>query len=277
MKQIKINDNITISNNNKIAFIAGPCQLESLDHSRKICEFLKNLCDTLNIDLIFKGSFDKANRSSSKGKRGLGIEESMRIFEEIKKEFQCPVLTDVHKEEQCELVAKYVDILQIPAFLCRQTDLLHAALKHGNCVNVKKGQFLAPWDVKGIINKAESFVENPKLLLTERGNSFGYNNLVVDMRSLKIIGDTEYPVIIDATHAVQQPGYLSGLSSGGDRRFAPVIARAAVASCKIAAVFCEIHNDPDNAPSDGPNMLNFEMTEKLLKELKLIDEIIKAF
>lgn len=267
-------DNIKISNNLPFVFIAGPCQIESLEHSLKICDFLMNLCFKLNIPFIFKSSFDKANRTSEKGKRGIGVDESIKVFEVLKKEFNCKILTDIHNEKQCEIFGNIVDVLQIPAFLCRQTDLIKAAFEFGKVVNIKKGQFLAPWDMTGVISKVQSFNLHNNLLLTERGNSFGYNNLVVDMKSLDIMSKMNYPVIIDATHAVQQPGGM-GSKSGGNREFAPNIAKASIASCKIAGVFCEVHEDPDNAPSDGPNMLNFQMTEGLLSVLKKLDQITK--
>ena len=270
---IIVNENVKFSNNLPFVFIAGPCQIESEEHSLKVCDFLVNLTSKLGIPFVFKSSFDKANRTSIKGKRGIGLDKSLSIFEKIKKEFNCPVLTDIHLPEQCEKIAPYVDILQIPAFLCRQTDLLEASAKTGKVVNVKKGQFSSPDGMSKIVEKLEYF-GNKNVLLTERGTSFGYNNLVVDMRGLDIMAKTGKPVIIDATHSVQMPGGL-GDSTGGDRKMAPILARASIASRPIAGVFCEVHNDPDNAPSDGPNMLNFEMTEKLLPQLKEIDMLMK--
>lgn len=273
MKTIKLK-NFQISNNLPFVFIAGPCQIESLEHSRMVCSFLSELCNKLEINFIFKSSFDKANRTSIKGQRGIGIEKSIEIFHKIKEEFNCPILTDIHNESHCKILGNVVDVLQIPAFLCRQTDLIEAACKYGKIVNIKKGQFLAPWDMNNVIKKAEHF-ENENLMITERGSCFGYNNLVVDMTGVNIMAKYEYPVIIDATHAVQKPGGLNN-SSGGSRDLAPVIAKAAIASTPIAGVFCEVHNDPDNAPSDGPNMLNFKMTEDLLKTLKKLDKITKS-
>ncbi len=272
MKDIYLK-NFKISNESPFVFIAGPCQIESLEHSRKVCGFLVNLCNKLDIPFVFKSSFDKANRTSLKGKRGIGLEKSIEIFQKIKEEFDCPILTDIHNEEQCKKIGQYVDVLQVPAFLCRQTDLIEAAAKYGKIVNIKKGQFLAPWDMKNVAQKAVDF-GNENIMITERGSSFGYNRLVVDITSLPIMREYKFPLIIDATHAVQQPGGL-GLCSGGNRELAPIIARAAIASSKIAGVFCEVHEDPDNAPSDGPNMLNFQMTENLLKILKELDQISK--
>ena len=255
-----------------LSLIAGPCQMESRDHAFMMAGRLKEICDRLGIGLVYKSSFDKANRTSLKGKRGLGLEKSLQVFADIRKELGLPVLTDVHENGQCAEVATVVDVLQIPAFLCRQTDLLIAAAKTGRVVNVKKGQFLAPWDMKNVLEK---IVEsgNPNVLLTERGASFGYNTLVSDMRSLPIMAETGAPVIFDATHSVQQPGG-QGASSGGDRRMVPVLARAAVA-VGVAGVFIETHEDPDNAPSDGPNMVPLDRLEALLKTLMALDKVAK--
>jgi 2-dehydro-3-deoxyphosphooctonate aldolase (KDO 8-P synthase) len=255
-----------------LSLIAGPCQMESRDHAFMMAGRLREICQRLGIGLVYKSSFDKANRTSLKGKRGLGLEKSLAVFADIRKEFGLPVLTDVHENGQCAEVATVVDILQIPAFLCRQTDLLIAAAKTGRVVNVKKGQFLAPWDMKNVLEK---IVEsgNPNVLLTERGASFGYNTLVSDMRSLPIMAETGAPVIFDATHSVQQPGG-QGASSGGDRRMVPVLARAAVA-VGVAGVFIETHEDPDNAPSDGPNMVPLDRLEALLKTLMALDKVAK--
>lgn len=271
MKTIKV-QNIEISNDKPLTLIAGPCQMESRDHAFEMCGAIKEITDKLGMSFIYKSSFDKANRTSLKGKRGMGLEKSLPVFEDIKAEFGVPVLTDIHSEAQCEEVGLVCDVLQIPAFLCRQTDLLIAAAKTGRVINVKKGQFLAPWDMKNVAAKiAES--GNDNILLTERGASFGYNTLVSDMRSLPIMAQTGYPVIYDATHSVQQPGGLGG-SSGGDRTMVPVLARAAVA-VGVAGVFMEVHQDPDNAPSDGPNMLKLQDLEDVLSTLKELDKIVK--
>ena len=256
-----------------LALIAGPCQMESRDHAFMMAGRLKEICQRLGIGLVYKSSFDKANRTSLKGRRGMGLEKSLAVFADIGKELGLPVLTDVHENAQCAEVASVVDILQIPAFLCRQTDLLIAAARTGRVVNVKKGQFLAPWDLKNVLEKV---VEsgNPNVLLTERGASFGYNTLVSDMRALPIMAETGAPVIFDATHSVQQPGG-QGASSGGDRRMVPVLARAAVA-VGVAGVFIETHEDPDNAPSDGPNMVPLDRLEGLLRTLMAIDKVAKS-
>lgn len=264
--------NLKIASNLPFALIAGPCQMESREHALEVCGRLKEITDSLNIPFVFKTSFDKANRSSISGKRGIGLAGALPVFEEVKKIYGCPVLTDVHEREQCAEVASVVDVLQIPAFLCRQTDLLVAAAATGRVVNVKKGQFLAPWDAKNIVDKLEaSGCKN--ILLTERGSSFGYNTLVVDMRSLPIMANTGWPVVFDATHAVQQPGGLGG-ASGGQREFVPTLARAAVA-VGVAALFMETHPDPDNAPSDGPCMMRLDDMESTLAQLKELDAIIK--
>lgn len=266
---------IQFANDLPFVFIGGPCQVESEEHALMMADFLVNLTAKLGIPYVFKASFDKANRTSINAKRGIGLKRSISVFEKIKKEFGCPITTDVHLPEHCEAVKDVVDILQIPAFLCRQTDLLEAAAKTGKAINVKKGQFLSPDGMTKIVEKIEYF-GNKNIILTERGTTFGYNNLVVDMRGLETMARTQKPVIIDATHSVQAPGGL-GNSTGGDRMMAPILARAAIASRPIAGVFCEVHNDPDNAFSDGPNSLTFEMTEILLKQLKEIDAVVKSF
>lgn len=263
---------IKIANNLPFALIAGPCQLEGRDHAFDICGALKELCLKLGVPYVFKASFDKANRTSLKGKRGLGLEASLSIFRDIRKEFGVPVITDVHLPDQCAEVAQAVDILQIPAFLCRQTDLLLAAGEAGKPINVKKGQFLAPWDMKNVAEKIAS-TGNRDIMLCERGASFGYNTLVSDMRALPIMKETGYPVVFDATHSVQQPGG-KGTSSGGDRTMVPVLARAAVA-VGVAAVFMETHQDPDNAPSDGPNMVKLADMPGVLETLKAFDVLVK--
>ncbi len=273
MRTINLGD-IKISNNLPFVFIAGPCQIESVEHSLMIASKVKEMCDKLRIGYIFKGSFDKANRSSIGGKRGIEFEESIKAFIAIKEKLGIPVLTDIHKEEHCKTLADYVDIIQVPAFLCRQTDLLEAAAKSGKIVNIKKGQFLAPQDVNNIVAKMDHF-GNQNVMLTERGATFGYNNLVSDMRSLYIMSQTGCPIIFDATHSVQQPGGL-GNASGGDRKFVSILARAAIAATPIAGIFAEVHQDPDNAPSDGPCMLRLDTVEKFLTTLKQIDDISKS-
>jgi 2-dehydro-3-deoxyphosphooctonate aldolase (KDO 8-P synthase) len=265
--------NISIGNDQPFALIAGPCQLESRQHALEVSHALVEMCGKLGIGLIYKTSFDKANRTSVNTARGLGLKESLPIMAEVREKWGCAVLTDVHEKEQCAPVAEAVDVLQIPAFLCRQTDLLIAAGETGRAINVKKGQFLAPWDMKNVASKIAS-TGNEKILLTERGASFGYNTLVTDMRGLPIMAQTGYPVVIDATHSVQQPGG-QGIVSGGDRRMAPVIARGAVA-IGVAAVFMETHPDPDHAPSDGPNMIRLKDMPGVLKTLLEIDRIAKA-
>ena len=247
--------NLTLGNDRPLALIAGPCALESRAHALEMSHALVELTSRLGIGLIYKTSFDKANRTSLSSVRGLGLEESLPILAEVRETYGCPVVTDVHEKEQCAPVAEAVDVLQIPAFLCRQTDLLLAAGETGRAVNVKKGQFLAPWDMKNVAAKLAS-TGNQNIMLCERGASFGYNTLVSDMRSLPILAVTGYPVVFDATHSVQQPGG-QGTTSGGERRFVPVLARAAVA-VGVAAVFMETHQDPDHAPSDGPNMVHLE-------------------
>ena len=265
----------TFGNNLKLSLIAGPCVLESHSHARKMVEKLLNINEKLNVNFTYKTSFDKANRTSLSGVRGLGLDESLKIFSELKNEYKIKILTDVHTEEQCSLVSEYVDIIQIPAFLCRQTDLLISAAKTNKVINVKKGQFLAPWDMKNVVKKVESS-DNTNILITERGTSFGYNTLISDMRSLDIMKDElSYPIIFDATHSVQSPGG-QGDKSGGDRKFVPTLAKAAV-SAGIAGVFIETHDDPDNAPSDGPNMLHIDDLEKLVSKLLEIDNIVKEY
>ena len=263
---------LIISNTTPFTLIAGPCQLENEKHAINVAIKLKEITQKLNIGLIYKTSFDKANRTSLKGKRGAGLEKSLPIFDKIRKDVEIPVLTDVHTIEQCEIVSKHVDVLQIPAFLCRQTDLLVAAAKTGKIINVKKGQFLAPWDMVNVIKKIEDS-GNKNILVTERGASFGYNTLVSDMRSLPIMAKNGYPVVFDATHSVQQPGGM-GDKSGGQREFIEYLARAAIA-VGVAAVFIETHPDPDNAPSDGPNMVPLSKMSSLLNQLVEIDKIIK--
>jgi 2-dehydro-3-deoxyphosphooctonate aldolase (KDO 8-P synthase) len=265
--------NVKIGNDLPLVLIAGPCQVESRDHTMFMAESLIKITNKLGMPLIYKSSYDKANRTAISGQRGAGLVATMPIFDEIRTELGVPVLTDVHTEEQCEVVAPHVDVLQIPAFLCRQTDLLLAAAKTGKVVNIKKGQFLAPWDMKNVVDKMD-YAGNPNVILTERGASFGYNTLVNDMRALPILAETGCPVVFDATHSVQQPGG-QGKSSGGDRSFVPPLARAAVA-VGVAGVFMETHQDPDNAPSDGPNMVKLEDMEDLLVILKEFDKIAKA-
>jgi len=273
MKNHKVKcGNFEISNNNPFTLIAGPCQLEDEKHALKISTELKNITNDLKINLIYKTSFDKANRTSLKGKRGMGLEKSLPIFDKIRKELNIPILTDVHTAEQCSTLADHVDVLQIPAFLCRQTDLLIAAAKTGKVINVKKGQFLAPWDMENVIKKIEES-GNKNILITERGASFGYNTLVSDMRSLPIMAKYGFPIVFDATHSVQQPGGM-GEKSGGQREFVPYLARAAIA-VGVGAIFMETHEDPDNAPSDGPNMVPLHEIKDLLKKLKEIDNLIK--
>ena len=272
MKSIKVGSYI-IANNRPFALLAGPCVLESRDHAFKMCEAIKAVTDRLGIDLIYKTSFDKANRTSVKAERGMGLDAALKIFQEIKREFGVPVVTDVHLPDQCATVAEAVDVLQIPAFLCRQTDLLLAAGETGKAINVKKGQFLAPWDMKNVAAKIAS-TGNENIMLCERGVSFGYNTLVNDMRALPQMAETGYPVVFDATHSVQQPGG-KGTSTGGDRAMVPYVARAAVATGCVAALFMEIHDDPDHAPSDGPNMLRLEEMETILGPLMEIDRIAK--
>ncbi len=264
---------LSVGNDCPLTVIAGPCQLESADHAQMIAGRLKEACDAAGAQYIFKASYDKANRTSVSGRRGLGIDEGLRVLSGVRDAIGVPVLTDVHTEAQCAPVADAVDVLQIPAFLCRQTDLLLAAGKTGAAINVKKGQFLAPWDMDNVVAKVES-TGNRRILLTERGTSFGYNTLVADMRALPRMAQTGYPVVMDATHSVQQPGGQGG-SSGGQREFAPVMARAAV-SLGVAAVFIETHEDPDKAPSDGPNMIHLHQMPDLIETLMAFDRLAKA-
>lgn len=266
---------ISFSNELPFVLIAGPCQLESLDHTLDLAGKIVEITTKLNIPYVFKASFDKANRTSIASVRGVGLQKALEIFTEVKKQFACPIITDVHEPDQCAIVAEVVDMLQIPAFLCRQTDLVVAAAKTGKPLNIKKGQFLAPWDMKNVVTKADQS-GNTNVLVTERGVSFGYNTLVVDMRSLPIMAEqTGCPVVIDATHSVQQPGG-QGTSTGGQREFAPVLARAAVA-VGVAGVFIETHQDPDKSPSDGPNMIPLAELEDVLKSLKAIDQLVKGY
>lgn len=265
--------NVRFGNALPLALIAGPCQMESREHAMMMAERLKALSERLGIGLVFKTSFDKANRTSLSGKRGMGLEAALPVFAEIRQDVGLPVLTDVHTAEQCATVAEVVDVLQIPAFLCRQTDLLVAAARTGRVVNVKKGQFLAPWDMRNVAAKVTGS-GNPNVLLTERGASFGYNMLVSDMRALPIMAETGAPVIFDATHSVQQPGG-QGASSGGDRAMVPPLSRAA-AAVGVAGIFIETHDDPDSAPSDGPNMVPLGEMEALVGRLMAIDAVVKA-
>jgi 2-dehydro-3-deoxyphosphooctonate aldolase (KDO 8-P synthase) len=272
MREMKVNEKVILSNKRPFVLISGPCQMEDRDHTLKMAESLVRLTQDLGIPFIYKTSFDKANRTSITGKRGIGLKASLPIFEEIKKTFGCPVITDVHKESDIEEVKDVVDVLQIPAFLCRQTDLLEAAAKTGKPINIKKGQFLAPQDAKNITAKFESF-GNTNISLTERGVSFGYNNLVVDMRSFLVMKETGFPIIIDATHATQSPGGLGG-ASGGNREHAPYIANASLTT-GIAGVFAEVHDNPDNAPSDGPCMIKLSSFKEILKRMKAVDDLVK--
>jgi 2-dehydro-3-deoxyphosphooctonate aldolase (KDO 8-P synthase) len=270
-KTIELAD-FSISNESPFFLIAGPCAMESRDHAFFMCEKILEITQKLGIPLVYKSSFDKANRTSLNAERGIGLQEALSVFSDIKKQFNVPVITDVHLPDQCAVVAEVVDVLQIPAFLCRQTDLLLAAGETGRIINVKKGQFLAPWDMKNVAAKIAS-TGNDKIMLCERGASFGYNTLVSDMRALPIMAETGYPVVFDATHSVQQPGGLGG-KTGGDRKMVPPLARAAIA-VGVAGVFMEVHQDPDNAPSDGPNMVILTHLEKILSDMLAIDKIIK--
>ncbi len=263
---------VTFANDRPIALFAGPCQMESRAHALEMATALKEICGRLGIGLVYKTSFDKANRTSLSGKRGMGLDAALPVFAEIRESLELPCVTDVHEPAQCAPVAEVVDVLQIPAFLCRQTDLLIAAAMTGRVVKVKKGQFLAPWDMKNVVAKITGS-GNAQVLVTERGVSFGYNTLVVDMRSLPIMAETGAPVIFDATHSVQQPGG-QGTASGGDRRFVPVLARSAVA-VGVAGLFIETHQDPDRAPSDGPNMVPLNELERLLADLIELDRVVK--
>ena len=273
MKNVTVNCNgIKISNKDKICLIAGPCQLETEQHALDMAGKISEISKKYDIGFIYKTSFDKANRTSLKSKRGAGLEKSLPVFDKIKKQLNVPILTDIHNVEQCSVVANHVDVLQIPAFLCRQTDLLVAAAKTNKIINVKKGQFLAPWDISNVVRKI-SDTGNSNILITERGASFGYNTLVSDMRSIPIMAQTGYPIVFDATHSVQQPGGM-GDKSGGERKFVSHLSRAAVA-VGIAAVFIETHQDPDNAPSDGPNMVPLNEMDSLVNKLLEIDKLIK--
>ncbi|WP_343564716.1 3-deoxy-8-phosphooctulonate synthase [Kiloniella sp. b19] len=266
--------NVTFGNDLPFVLIAGPCQMESREHAFEMAEALNEICTDLSIPLIYKSSFDKANRTSLKAERGIGLEKALEVFSDIKARFGCPVITDVHSPEQCAAVAEVVDILQIPAFLCRQTDLVVAAAKTGAALNIKKGQFLAPWDMKNVADKALNS-GNDRVMLCERGASFGYNTLVSDMRCLPTMAEqTGCPVVFDATHSVQQPGGQGG-STGGQREFVPVLSRAAVA-VGVAGLFMETHDDPDNAPSDGPNMVPVKKMKELLAILVELDRLTKA-
>ncbi|MBB4064903.1 3-deoxy-8-phosphooctulonate synthase [Gellertiella hungarica] len=281
-KPVKNNESVSVgegagrvifSNRAPMALIAGPCQMESRDHAFDVAGRLAEICRTAGIGLVYKSSFDKANRTSLSAERGIGLEKAMEVFADLKKEFGFPVITDIHTEEQCALVAPTVDMLQIPAFLCRQTDLLIAAAKTGRAINIKKGQFLAPWDMKNVLAKINGS-GNPNALLCERGASFGYNTLVSDMRALPIMAAMGAPVIFDATHSVQQPGGQGG-SSGGQREFVETLARAAVA-VGVAGLFIETHENPDRAPSDGPNMVPLDQMARLIDRLMAFDAIAKA-
>jgi 2-dehydro-3-deoxyphosphooctonate aldolase (KDO 8-P synthase) len=269
--QVRVGD-VLFANDAPISVLAGPCQMESRAHALDMAAALAEVSKSLGFGLVFKASFDKANRTSLSGKRGIGLDAALPVFAEIRERYGLPVVTDVHEIAQCSAVAEVVDVLQIPAFLCRQTDLLIAAAKTGRVVKIKKGQFLAPWDMKNVVAKVTGS-GNPNVLVTERGSSFGYNTLVVDMRALPQMAETGAPVIFDATHAVQQPGG-QGTSSGGDRRFVPVLARAAVAA-GVAGLFIETHEDPDRAPSDGPNMVPLKDFGALIAELQAIDRVVK--
>lgn len=272
MKHVSVAD-LTIGNDRPLTVIAGPCQIESVDQGHEIAGRLQEACAAFGAQYIFKASYDKANRTSLSGQRGMGIDAGLNALQSVKDTFGVPVLTDVHNEAQCAIAAEVANVLQIPAFLCRQTDMLLAAGNSGAVVNIKKGQFLAPWEMPNIVAKVES-TGNERILLTERGTSFGYNTLVADMRSLPQMAQTGYPVVMDATHSVQQPGGKGG-SSGGQREFAPVMARAAVA-IGSAAVFIETHPDPDTAPSDGPNMIYLDRMPQLIDTLMQFDRLAKA-
>ncbi|MBA2127697.1 3-deoxy-8-phosphooctulonate synthase [Hyphomicrobium methylovorum] len=264
---------VLFANDAPIAVLAGPCQMESREHALEMAAALAEISQKLGIGLVYKSSFDKANRTSLSGRRGIGLKAALPVFAEIRERYDLPIVTDIHETAQCAPVAEVADVLQIPAFLCRQTDLLIAAAETGRVIKIKKGQFLAPWDMKNVVAKVTGS-GNPNVLVTERGSSFGYNTLVVDMRSLPQMAETGAPVIFDATHAVQQPGG-QGTSSGGDRRFVPVLARAAVAA-GVAGLFIETHQDPDHAPSDGPNMVPLKNFAGLIAELQAIDNVVKG-
>lgn len=265
--------NIKIANNLPFTLVAGPCQIETLDHALFVAGAIQKITHKLNIPFIYKSSYDKANRSSVHSKRGAGLEQGLEILQKVKDKLGCPILTDVHNEQQCPLAAEVADVLQIPAFMCRQTDLLRAAAETGKVVKVKKGQFLAPWDMKNVYEKLKAF-DAKGIILTDRGTCFGYNTLISDMRGLPIMAETGAPVFFDATHSVQQPGGL-GTSSGGQRQYVELLARCAL-SAGVAGLFIETHQDPDNAPSDGPNMLELDKLEQILSNLKRYDEITKS-
>jgi 2-dehydro-3-deoxyphosphooctonate aldolase (KDO 8-P synthase) len=269
---IKIN-NFNVSNDLPFFLIAGPCSIESKDHAIDHAGKINEICKQLNLNFVYKSSFDKANRSSSLSSRGVGIDQGLKILYDVKKTFGIPLITDVHESYQCKDVANVVDIIQIPAFLCRQTDLLYAAAETNKIINVKKGQFLAPWDMKNVLNKIVDYGNN-QVLLTERGTSFGYNTLVSDMRAIPQMSEFGYPIIFDATHSVQQPGGM-GTTSGGQREFVPVLARAAI-SIGVSGLFVEVHENPDDAPSDGPNMLKISELSALLSKLIQLDKLVKT-
>ena len=269
---IKIN-NFNVSNDLPFFLIAGPCSIESKDHAIEHAGKINEICKQLNLNFVYKSSFDKANRSSSLSSRGVGIDQGLKILSDVKKTFGIPLITDVHESYQCKDVANVVDIIQIPAFLCRQTDLLYAAAETNKIINVKKGQFLAPWDMKNVLNKIVDYGNN-QVLLTERGTSFGYNTLVSDMRAIPQMSQFGYPIIFDATHSVQQPGGM-GITSGGQREFVPVLARAAI-SIGVSGLFVEVHENPDDAPSDGPNMLKISELSALLSKLIQLDKLVKT-
>lgn len=271
---VKITDTITMGNNLPFVLVAGPCVIESRDHALRMAEALKNLTEKAGIPFIYKSSYDKANRLSAQSERGIGVEAGLEILDEIKTTFGVPILTDVHDEQQCAIAAQYVDVLQTPALLCRQTDFLKAAAKTGKPINVKKGQFLAPWDMKNVAKKMESF-GNTNIILCERGVSFGYNQLVSDFRALEIMGETGYPVMFDATHSVQQPGG-AGATTSGERKFAPLLIRAALAT-GVASIFMEVHNDPNKAPSDGPNMIPLDYLPSILSHMRDLDLMTKEY
>lgn len=270
-RKVKV-DNLEFCNSLPFILISGPCQIEGREHALKVCSKIDEISKKTNIKFVYKSSFDKANRSSHESQRGVGLKKGLEILAEIKERFNCPVLTDVHESSQCKEVSKYVDIIQIPAFLCRQTDLLIAASKTNCTVNVKKGQFLSPWEMKNVVSKLKS-TGNEKILVTERGTMFGYNNLVNDMRSLPILKETGFPVIFDATHSVQLPGTL-GKSSGGQRKYVETLSKAAITT-GISSVFIETHDEPSIAPSDGPNMVALNDLSNLLSKLKLFDNLTK--
>jgi len=269
---IKIN-NFNVSNDLPFFLIEGPCSIESKDHAIDHAGKINEICKQLNLNFVYKSSFDKANRSSSLSSRGVGIDQGLKILSDVKKTFGIPLITDVHESYQCKDVANVVDIIQIPAFLCRQTDLLYAAAETNKIINVKKGQFLAPWDMKNVLNKIVDYGNN-QVLLTERGTSFGYNTLVSDMRAIPQMSQFGYPIIFDATHSVQQPGGM-GTTSGGQREFVPVLARAAI-SIGVSGLFVEVHENPDDAPSDGPNMLKISELSALLSKLIQLDKLVKT-